>query len=304
MRIGKFVFVILHYVNIEDTHECIESIKKLSYDNLEIVLVDNCSPDGSGKKLEEEYKNEKEIHVILNDKNLGFAKGNNKGFIYAKNILKADFICQINNDTLIEDENFIEKIINYYKKEKYYIAGPDVISLINHNHQNPAIKFQTFKETIKLTIENIIRLFGYFSGTIDNIDKIYKNRQKKKKENKKINTCDENIKKVSDYALNGACWIYSPDYINEFNGMYSKTYMYGEELIMFYICKQLELNYAYIENTYIIHKEGSSTKKVFNSKEKGIFFFSHATKSSFLLLWIMIRKNNNKYLRKQLTSNI
>lgn len=301
---SKFVFVILHYVNIEDTHECIESIKKLSYDNWEIVLVDNCSPDGSGKKLEEEYKNEKEIHVILNDKNLGFAKGNNKGFIYAKNILKADFICQINNDTLIEDENFIEKIIHYYEKEKYYIAGPDVISLINHNHQNPAIKFQTFKETIKLTIENIIRLFGYFSGTIDNIDKIYKNRQKKKKENKKINTCDENIKKVSDYALNGACWIYSPDYINEFNGMYSKTYMYGEELIMFYICKQLELNYAYIENTYIIHKEGSSTKKVFNSKEKGIFFFSHATKSSFLLLWIMIRKNNKKYLRKQLTNNI
>ena len=301
---SKFVFVILHYVNIEDTHECIECIKKLSYDNWEIVLVDNCSPDGSGKKLEEEYKNEKEIHVILNDKNLGFAKGNNKGFIYAKNILKADFICQINNDTLIEDENFIEKIIHYYEKEKYYIAGPDVISLINHNHQNPAIKFQTFKETIKLTIENIIRLFGYFSGTIDNIDKTYKNRQKKKKENKKINTCDENIKKVSDYALNGACWIYSPDYINEFNGMYSKTYMYGEELIMFYICKQLELNYAYIENTYIIHKEGSSTKKVFNSKEKGIFFFSHATKSSFLLLWIMIRKNNKKYLRKQLTNNI
>lgn len=301
---SKFVFVILHYVNIEDTHECIESIKKLSYDNLEIVLVDNCSPDGSGKKLEEEYKSEKEIHVILNDKNLGFAKGNNKGFIYAKDILKADFICQINNDTLIEDENFIEKIIHYYEKEKYYIAGPDVISLINHNHQNPAIKFQTFKETIKLTIENIIRLFGYFSGTIDNIDKIYKNRPKKKKENKKINTCDKNIKKVSDYALNGACWIYSPEYINEFNGMYSKTYMYGEELIMFYICKQLELNYAYIENTYIIHKEGSSTKKVFNSKEKGIFFFSHATKSSFLLLWIMMRKNNKKYLRKQLKKNI
>lgn len=298
----KFVFVILHYVNIEDTHECIESIKNLNYENREIVIVDNCSPNGSGKKLEEEYKNEKAIYVILNNKNLGFAKGNNEGFKYAKNILKADFICQINNDTIIEDENFIEKIISYYKKQKYYMAGPDVISLIDHKHQNPAIKHQTFTETVKLTIENVIRLFGYWSGSIEHIDNIYINRRKRKIKQEIINN-DKDIKKVSDYALNGACWIYSPDYINEFNGMYSKTYMYGEELIMFYICKELGLNYVYIEDTYIIHKEGSSTKKVFNSKEKGIFFFSHATKSSFLLLWIMIRKNNKKYLRKQLENN-
>ncbi|MCI7442981.1 MAG: hypothetical protein MSA89_07855 [Clostridium sp.] len=53
--------------------------------------------------------------------------------------------------------------------------------------------------------------------------------------------------------------------------MYSKTYMYGEELIMFYICKELGLNYVYIEDTYIIHKEGSSTKKFSIQKKKEFF---------------------------------
>ena len=47
----KFVFVILHYKTEKDTIECIESIKKLSYKNIEIVIVDNGSQNGTGENL-------------------------------------------------------------------------------------------------------------------------------------------------------------------------------------------------------------------------------------------------------------
>ena len=49
-----FGYVVLHYQNIKVTEKCIRSLKnqfKESY----IVVVDNCSPNGSGKLLREKY---------------------------------------------------------------------------------------------------------------------------------------------------------------------------------------------------------------------------------------------------------
>ena len=70
----KVVFVILHYLTTVDTLECIKSIKKnIKYKNYEIVIVDNASNNGSYITLEKEFKDDGKIHLIKNDKNLGFA---------------------------------------------------------------------------------------------------------------------------------------------------------------------------------------------------------------------------------------
>ena len=53
----KVVFSILHYVTSEKTIKCIDTItENLAYDNYLIYVVDNCSPNGSGKELQEKYK--------------------------------------------------------------------------------------------------------------------------------------------------------------------------------------------------------------------------------------------------------
>ena len=65
-------FVILHYQNKEDTLNCVDSIERLYRKEslkVNIVLVDNCSPNNSGVELKDKYKDREDIKCILLDKN-------------------------------------------------------------------------------------------------------------------------------------------------------------------------------------------------------------------------------------------
>ena len=63
--------------------DCLDSLFSLNYpkENLEIILVDNASSDGS---VEFAGFNYKDVKIIKNDRNYGFAKGNNIGAIFQK----------------------------------------------------------------------------------------------------------------------------------------------------------------------------------------------------------------------------
>ena len=118
----KVYFLILHYQAIQETISCVESILQL-YDNISIVVIDNNSPNKSGRELEERYREYENIKIIITKGNLGFARGNNVGYEYAKS-QGADFIIQVNNDTLFEDKNFVKTMLQLYEKEKYAVLIP------------------------------------------------------------------------------------------------------------------------------------------------------------------------------------
>lgn len=65
-------FVILHYRAIDTTRSCVKSIRALAGDK-HIVIVDNASPDGTGKQLAEEFAASPDVTVLLHGKNDGFA---------------------------------------------------------------------------------------------------------------------------------------------------------------------------------------------------------------------------------------
>ena len=71
--------------------ECLETLSKIDYKNLEIIVVDNGSVDGTQEFLKKQYKS---IRLIENNKNLGFAEANNIGIKAAK----GDAILLLNND--------------------------------------------------------------------------------------------------------------------------------------------------------------------------------------------------------------
>ena len=107
MKQYKFTFVILHYLTMEDTIDCIESIRdKCRNFQYRIIVVDNASPNNSGRKLEKKYKDDSDIKVVVNRENVGFARGNNIGFKIAKED-KSDFIILCNNDTKLLKDNFL-----------------------------------------------------------------------------------------------------------------------------------------------------------------------------------------------------
>ena len=137
-------FVILHYKNIKDTLECIESIQSnISYDKkkISIVVVDNNTLSKDETKILKKYTND----VILLSENKGFANGNNAGCEYAIKKYNPDFLCVINNDTIIEQKDFIDEIYRAYKEYNFDIMGPKIITN-DGDSVNPFYAYESLEE--------------------------------------------------------------------------------------------------------------------------------------------------------------
>ena len=137
MKKVKVAFIILHYQAIEMTIKCINSLYEI-FDMSEnfIVVVDNASPNKSGNELVNKYINNN-IKIIISPENLGFAKGNNIGYSYCTKELDFDFLIIMNNDIIISQKDFIEKIYKLYEQNHFDILGPDIYNPNLNYHQNP-----------------------------------------------------------------------------------------------------------------------------------------------------------------------
>jgi len=102
----KIYIILLNWNNEEDTIECIESLKKMNYNNYKIIVIDNGSEEKSVQKIEKKYS---DLCIIKNRSNLGFAGGNNVGIKYAIDN-DVDYVLLINNDTTVE-ENFLTELV-------------------------------------------------------------------------------------------------------------------------------------------------------------------------------------------------
>ena len=110
----KIAVVILNYCNYQETMNCVESIRIQKGVFVEIIIVDNGSPNDSYERLAKEYRNVSDIYVLRVHKNYGFAKGNNIGIKYACN-LGAEFIYLLNSDIVLQKETCIADLLKEYK---------------------------------------------------------------------------------------------------------------------------------------------------------------------------------------------
>lgn len=116
----KVFIVILNYNGKDVIKKCLTSAFKLDYPNLEVVLVDNNSIDGSLELVKASFS---KINFIKNEENLGFGAGNNIGIRFALERM-ADFVLLLNNDTEVE-KDFLTKLIDVAQiDEKIGILSP------------------------------------------------------------------------------------------------------------------------------------------------------------------------------------
>jgi hypothetical protein len=115
------IFVIIPNFNGKNTLlKCLQSVNASGYSNLEIVVVDNDSKDGS---LEEVKKYLTRAHFIKNEKNLGFATAVNIGIRFSLEKM-ADYVFLLNNDAEIENET-LQKLVDEMEKDmKTGIGSP------------------------------------------------------------------------------------------------------------------------------------------------------------------------------------
>ncbi len=108
MSLPKVSIILINLNQEAHTRECIQSLLRLTYTNVEIILVDNGSSDGSGERLHQSFPS---VVYFRSDTNLGFPGGNNIGIRWALEN-GADYIMLLNNDTIV-DAGFVEPLVQY-----------------------------------------------------------------------------------------------------------------------------------------------------------------------------------------------
>ena len=213
--------VVLNYNAGKLLLNCIESIKKSSYENIEILVVDNISSDNSQIECKKKFP---DIKLIQNDENLGYCGGNNIGIKKAE----GEFIIILNPDTIVET-NWIDELLNAQKEFGDGLYQPKILSL---NEEN----------TIQST-GNMLHIFG-FGFARDKGNKVIERKEEIEKVGYASGTCLFTTRKVLDKI----------GLLDEF------LFLYHDDLDLGWRGAQIGINSFYVPKSKIYHVESYSLK--------------------------------------------
>ncbi|MBS4534362.1 glycosyltransferase family 2 protein [Clostridium sp. D2Q-14] len=278
----KISYVILHYQNIDITIECIKCLDKGKGEDSNIIIVDNGSPNNTGLEIKEAYQSRKDIFVILNNQNLGFAKGNNIGYLFAKEQIKADIIIVMNNDILINDRKFESKLMELVSSKSADIIAPDIVSKDNV-HQNPhrIKKLGNLRIIKRLLLYNIVLVFIKFGWFKEHLIKFVNNYSSKRKASKDFIDYD-----MGDIVPHGSCIIYTKNYIDkETIAFVPRTFLFSEEDLLYDYIQKKNYKIMYFPEISVLHLEDASINYGRNSSlERFLFNMRNRRNSLFMIL--------------------
>jgi GT2 family glycosyltransferase/2-polyprenyl-3-methyl-5-hydroxy-6-metoxy-1,4-benzoquinol methylase/glycosyltransferase involved in cell wall biosynthesis len=148
--------IVLTYNNLALTQRCLQCLTDASdYPNLELIIVDNASTDGSRGWLREFAEKHPGVQLILNDRNLGFAAGNNIGLRQAT----GEFLVLLNNDTQVT-HGWVRTMLKHFRRNpRLGMLGP-----VTNNIGNEAkidIEYATPQEMAERAAEFTLRHGGH-----------------------------------------------------------------------------------------------------------------------------------------------
>lgn len=97
--------ITVNFNTTADTLEFLESVQKLSYPHVEVIVIDNASKENPAEEITRKFP---DITFLRSEENLGFAGGNNLGVKEAK----GKYLFFLNNDTVLY-QDFIEPIVSF-----------------------------------------------------------------------------------------------------------------------------------------------------------------------------------------------
>jgi GT2 family glycosyltransferase len=216
--------ITVNYNQAKVTCELLESLRSITYKNIEIIVVDNASKE-EATIIKIQYP---EIKLILSDKNLGFAGGNNLGL----NIAKGKYILFINNDVEVEP-NFLEPLL----KRLTHLDTTAAVS--------PKIKYFSTSSTIQYAGSYAVNPYTLRNTHIGTGE---------------IDNGQYNEPRSTSYA-HGACMLVKKSVIDIIGSMNEQFFLYYEEQDW---CERMNRNgyhIFYVPQSVVLHKESISTGK-------------------------------------------
>jgi GT2 family glycosyltransferase len=104
--------VVLHWKHYDHTAAAISSILGNAYPHFRLIVVDNASQNGSVELLQREFP---QLTFVLNQQNLGFAKGCNAGIRQALKNSQCEYVLLMNNDATIAKDS-LEAAVRWMEK--------------------------------------------------------------------------------------------------------------------------------------------------------------------------------------------
>jgi GT2 family glycosyltransferase len=107
------VVVVLSYNKRDQTLRCIESARRLRYQPLVVLVVDNASSDGSAEAVAVEYP---DVHLLRSPVNRGAAGGRNLGVDYATERFDPAYLLFLDDDAVV-DERLAEALVAVMRED-------------------------------------------------------------------------------------------------------------------------------------------------------------------------------------------
>ncbi len=136
--------IIVNWNGLKWLKKLLDSVCNQTYKNYEVIFVDNLSSDKSVEYVKANYPN---VRIIQNDRNAGFAGGNNLGISHAKGKL----IMLLNTDTWLE-KGFLQKLVDEKIQKKLDVIAPQEADYYTKQHRVPYItRIDSFGHPIFIT---------------------------------------------------------------------------------------------------------------------------------------------------------
>jgi len=202
--------------------DCLNSLLNQSFQDFEIILVDNNSNDGSAEYLKQNFILDN-MFLIESKMNLGFAGGNNLGFGHCK----GEFIVLLNNDT-VADKDWLKYLIECIESdERTGIAQSLVIT------EGIPMKYYQKNGTINLLGHNIMEVFEIDKNGYGEI-----------------------------FQANGCSLIIRKSLVGLLNGLFLDEYFaYSEDSFLCFKVKFKNLKILHTSKSIVHHKGGGASRE-------------------------------------------
>ncbi len=199
--------------------------------NIEVIVVDNQSKDGSNEAIKEQFPG---VILIENNFNAGFPKANNQGF----EIAKGEYIFMLNPDTEFK-ENSIDILSDYLDEHREIAAlGPKLLNS-DQSFQNSVWRYPS--------VTSVFCESFYLSKFLDK--KNYRDQDKSQK--------------FEAESFSGAAIFFRKEVLEQVGNL-DETMFWIEDVEFCYRMHHKGLKCLYFPETAILHHIGQSAKKNYN----------------------------------------
>lgn len=152
------VSIIIPVYNVEEyLDECLETVVNQTYQNLEIILVDDESTDDSGEKSEIWAQKDARIRVI-HQNNQGLSGARNTGI----DASTGDWITFVDSDDIVA-KTYVEELLNLAKTSGASLVQGRQVGFANHGERRTSVGFEQLNDEIEMA-ENRLGMDNTWSG--------------------------------------------------------------------------------------------------------------------------------------------